>query len=101
MPHKSNGLTLVNGEGNVIQNRMFAIIRETYMFKPDIAFFDFSLPIFLKGLIGPLVDQSKTRPAETIDVCRVEKFCVTSIKGSKRRLMYWIKAYMVPAVIPR
>ncbi|CIV47124.1 Uncharacterised protein [Streptococcus pneumoniae] len=59
MTHKGNGFTLINGEGNVIQNRMFSIIRETYMFKTDIAFFDHGLSIFLKRLIGSLVNQSK------------------------------------------
>ncbi|CJE17335.1 Uncharacterised protein [Streptococcus pneumoniae] len=56
MTYKGNGFTLINRERNVIQNRMFTVIRETHMFKTDIAFFDFSLPIFLKGLIGPLID---------------------------------------------
>ena len=35
------------------------------------------------GFIGALVDQGEDRPAETIEVCKVEKFCVTSIKGIK------------------
>ena len=59
MTHKGNGLTLVNGEGNIIQNRMLPIIRKTHMFKPNIAFLDFDLPIFLKGLISRLVNQGK------------------------------------------
>ena len=44
------------------------------MFKTDIAFFDFSLAIFLEEVHRSLVYQEKTRPAETIDVCRVESF---------------------------
>ena len=68
MAYKCNGFTLVNRKGNIIQNLMFTVIRETHMFKTNIAFLDFGLPIFLKGLIGPLVYQAKTRPAETIEV---------------------------------